>query len=305
MAATGFGSLSGAACLLFRVTMRRPHGAGSANFAGRRRHRSRTLGSGDGSLRRRSRDHRRGLLALGVDEVDRSAISREFVEGMAGKPKRSQGLGDTGANAPKHWRWGVGDREPHAAPDAVRRAGPHRAISPARRVRRPKAAGSPRSDGSWGRPTWVASNHSASSMGFRSRPFDWDRARTPGTKADRTFTNLIALGELLPRLLQRIRLPSQAQRSSAGASGMPACCCQRPVPGRPHRPQRLLSRPAPVVAGRAGLLAVGGRRGGASGRDPAGALAESAVGRRLDGSPLAGSPNRTRLSRGQIARYLG
>ena len=33
--------------------------------------------------------------------------------------------------------------------------------------------------------------------GVSQPTFDWDRPRTPGTKADRDYTNLIALGELL------------------------------------------------------------------------------------------------------------
>ena len=33
--------------------------------------------------------------------------------------------------------------------------------------------------------------------GISQPTFDWDRARTPGTKADRDYTNLLALGELL------------------------------------------------------------------------------------------------------------
>src|ERR1700738_2622343 len=54
-----------------------------------------------------------GLLALGIDETIVKRFSPEFVEGMASNENRSRRLGDTGANAPTNWSWGVGDKEPH------------------------------------------------------------------------------------------------------------------------------------------------------------------------------------------------
>lgn len=47
-----------------------------------------------------------GLSALGVDDDALATFPREFVEGMAGTPKRSEILGDTGASAPDQWLWG-------------------------------------------------------------------------------------------------------------------------------------------------------------------------------------------------------
>ena len=119
----------------------------------------------------------------------------EFVEGLAGSANRSQRLGDIGANAPANWRWGVGGREPHillmlfAKPDSV---------------------------GALERTTREAAERSGLTIvdvlptshmggvepfgfvdGVSQPTFDWDRARTPGTKADRAYTNLLALGELL------------------------------------------------------------------------------------------------------------
>ena len=54
-----------------------------------------------------------GLRALGLSEDALAAFVPEYIEGMASNERRSHRLGDFGANAPAHWLWGVGDREPH------------------------------------------------------------------------------------------------------------------------------------------------------------------------------------------------
>jgi Dyp-type peroxidase family len=54
----------------------------------------------------------RGLRALGWREHDLEAFAPEFLDGLAGSERRSHRLGDTGANAPEHWQWGSGSREP-------------------------------------------------------------------------------------------------------------------------------------------------------------------------------------------------
>ena len=46
-----------------------------------------------------------GLERLGVAQADLSTFPAEFIEGMA-SPHRSRMLGDVGASAPRHWRWG-------------------------------------------------------------------------------------------------------------------------------------------------------------------------------------------------------
>ena len=46
-----------------------------------------------------------GLRNIGLAEEDLATFSREFWEGMA-TPNRAQFLGDVGASAPEHWRWG-------------------------------------------------------------------------------------------------------------------------------------------------------------------------------------------------------
>ena len=56
-----------------------------------------------------------GLRALGVAADIIGAFSVEFVEGMAADSSRSRRLGDEGAGDPSRWRWGSGERVPHAA----------------------------------------------------------------------------------------------------------------------------------------------------------------------------------------------
>jgi deferrochelatase/peroxidase EfeB len=56
-----------------------------------------------------------GLRALGVAADIISSFSAEFVEGIAADTSRSRRLGDQGANHPSRWRWGNGERVPHAA----------------------------------------------------------------------------------------------------------------------------------------------------------------------------------------------
>ncbi|HVI87706.1 MAG TPA: hypothetical protein VM659_05355 [Dongiaceae bacterium] len=54
-----------------------------------------------------------GLRALGCAAEVVEGFSPEFVAGMASDPSRSTRLGDIAANAPQHWLWGMGEREPH------------------------------------------------------------------------------------------------------------------------------------------------------------------------------------------------
>jgi deferrochelatase/peroxidase EfeB len=53
-----------------------------------------------------------GLEALGVPDSVRAAFSPEFLGGMA-EANRARRLGDVGANAPEHWRWGGAAGTPH------------------------------------------------------------------------------------------------------------------------------------------------------------------------------------------------
>jgi deferrochelatase/peroxidase EfeB len=137
-----------------------------------------------------------GLRALGVDDAILQRFSPEFVEGMASSDNRSRRLGDTGANAPAKWQWGTGDREPHILLILFSADFDRLATFVAQQLEQAQRAGLsaidilPSSD-----------MNDVEPFGFRdgvSQPaFDWDRLRTPGTAADRDYTNLLALGELL------------------------------------------------------------------------------------------------------------
>ena len=136
-----------------------------------------------------------GLRALGVKDGILKSFSPEFVEGMAGSENRSLRLGDTGANAPANWSWGVGETEPHILLILFSCAG-HIETFAEGMLHQAQAAGlsliEMLADSDMG---------GFEPFGFKdgiSQPtFDWDRPRTPGTRADRDYTNLLALGELL------------------------------------------------------------------------------------------------------------
>jgi len=54
-----------------------------------------------------------GLQALGVLPDVLAGFSPEFLSGMTGEYSRSRRLGDIGANAPQSWRWGAPGKVPH------------------------------------------------------------------------------------------------------------------------------------------------------------------------------------------------
>ena len=137
-----------------------------------------------------------GLRKLGVDEKIMAGFSPEFVEGMAGDKNRSRRLGDIGENDPEKWKWGVGDREPHVllmllASDARRLEALVDSM-----LEQALGAGLSKID-----VLATSDMKGLEPFGFvdgGSQPsFDWDRPRTPGTTADQNYTNLLALGELL------------------------------------------------------------------------------------------------------------
>jgi len=56
---------------------------------------------------------REGLEALGVSQDVIAGFSPEFLSGMAGQQSRSRRLGDLGANSPQYWKWGSTGKVPH------------------------------------------------------------------------------------------------------------------------------------------------------------------------------------------------
>jgi deferrochelatase/peroxidase EfeB len=136
-----------------------------------------------------------GLRALGIKDTILQQFAPEFVDGMANNDNRSRRLGDTGANAPTNWCWGVGEKEPHILLMLFSSVEQIEAFTD-RMLDQALAAGLSKID--------ILSDSDLDNtepFGFRdgiSQPtFDWDRPRIPGTKADQDYTNLLALGELL------------------------------------------------------------------------------------------------------------
>ena len=56
---------------------------------------------------------REGLQALGIADDVLKGFSAEFLSGMAGQESRSRRLGDVGASSPQSWRWGWAAKVPH------------------------------------------------------------------------------------------------------------------------------------------------------------------------------------------------
>src|SRR5689334_14014399 len=135
-----------------------------------------------------------GLCALGIKDVE--GFAPEFLEGMTGHPNRSQRLGDVGANAPEKWAWGYEDKEPHillilfASDDAHAEALAARHKTKAEENDLSEIVTLSTSDLGDKEPFGFTD-------GISQPSFDWEIPRKPGTAADRDYTNLLALGELL------------------------------------------------------------------------------------------------------------
>jgi deferrochelatase/peroxidase EfeB len=278
---TGFGSLSGAAYLLLRVV----DAPSARGFLGGLR-----IASVEALERARLAEATQcamtaaGLRALGVDESVVWRFNPEFVEGMAGNPNRSRRLGDIGANAPDKWRWGVGDREPHTL--LMLYARPERIGDLVRETREAAErsgfaaiAALPTTDMGDIEPFGFAD-------GISQPAFDWDVARTPGTKADRAFTNRIALGEILLGYYDEYGFRAHSPKL---APGDPNAVLLNPSSeagsasdlGR-NGSYLVFRQLAQDVRGFWRWVGAEAERVGA---DPT-ALAEAMVGRRMDGAPL-------------------
>ena len=285
IARTAFGSLTGASYLLLRVA---DASAARTWLGGLRPTSLADLSSG--GVRARLPEATQvaftaaGLRALGVDEQIVGRFGPEFVEGMAGSENRSRRLGDIGANAPTNWRWGSGEKEPHvllmlfaghdrlAAFEAGTRAAAERGGLTILDVR-------PTSDMGDREPFGFVD-------GVSQPSFDWDRARTPGAKADRAYTNLIALGELLLGYRNEYGYPAETptlEESERNAVLLPPAAHPSGARDLGRNGSYLVYRElAQDVRGFWRWMAAEAARAGAAMES----LAESAVGRALNGAPL-------------------
>lgn len=139
------------------------------------------------------------LSAEGLRQLGREGLleqfAAEFTTAQDGDDNRLRRLGDIGDNAPEHWHWGIGEREPHlllmlfSAPDETeaRSAG--------------LLASALTSGLSLVASLTAADLDGFEPFGFRdgiSQPqLDWQSRRTPGGPEDMDYQPRIALGEFL------------------------------------------------------------------------------------------------------------
>jgi deferrochelatase/peroxidase EfeB len=227
-----------------------------------------------------------GLRALRVSEDVMEKFPPEFAEGMTGSPNRSLRLGDIGANAPKEWDWGFEDKEPHILLILFASDNDHAEALAERYAAQAKEAGL-----TVDKVLATSNMRDREPFGFAdgiSQPsFDWEVPRKPGTAADRDYTNLLALGELLLGYHNEYGLLTErpsAPASDANAGHLPEGV--RPPDRRDlgrNGSYLVFRQLAQDVRGFWRWVAEQANRAGVEAED----FAASMVGRKRDGSPLA------------------
>src|SRR5215813_6486407 len=135
-----------------------------------------------------------GLRALGVAPDLCEGFSAEFVTGMASDAARARRLGDVGANDPKYWQWGVGERVPHVAVLLYAQSGQLAALE--QEIEAQCAAGFARIE-----RLSTSDTQGVEPFGFAdgiSQPqVDWERKRPVRDRDQLEYNNLTCLGEFL------------------------------------------------------------------------------------------------------------
>lgn len=226
---------------------------------------------------------RDGLQAIGVAEDLLRGFSAEFLSGMTGQESRSRRLGDVGANSPRSWKWGRPGDVPHAL--VMIYAQPGHLDEWTRTIQ----------NGLWSTAFRVTDRLSTSDLGGKepfgfndgiSQPaLDWKRQRMP-REDELEYGNLLSLGEFLlgypneyGKYTDRPLVPDDAPSSSI-------------LPHAEDQPgKRDFGRNGTFLVFRQLKQDVQGFWcfvDGQRGSDPKARqhLAESMVGRKMDGAPL-------------------
>ena len=257
----GFGSLAGATHLLLRV-----------GDAGPARSWLRTLPVTSLAEARKSKLTRicqvaftaPGLAALGFDPEDAGGFASEFLDGMTGSERKSDQLGDKGANAPANWDWGVGQSEPHLLIILLAPLAEIEAIEAEHLAAATKAGceliRANRSNGVLGHEPFGFAD------GLSQPEPDWEGRIAPGRAGDRVYRNCIAAGEfLLGHSNEYGFVADYPRRDEVGRNGT-------------YLVYRQLAQDV-----RGFWISLTGY----AGQDGATRLAELMVGRRIEGDPLA------------------
>jgi deferrochelatase/peroxidase EfeB len=226
---------------------------------------------------------REGLQAFGVAEDVLAGFSAEFLSGMAGQESRSRRLGDVGANAPRYWRWGGVGKVPHLLIMLYAKPGK---LEPWMQTLKNRA---------WDAAFEVLELLPTSDL-FGTEPFgfndgisqpalDWKRQRAP-SRDQREYGNLLTLGEFLLGYSNEYGKYTDRPLLAAGVPANSALPFAEDVPDK-----RDLGRNGTYVVFRQLKQDVRGfwrflDRQTGSNPEARQNLAESMVGRRMNGVPL-------------------